>query len=404
MRWLAATAIAVLFTGCIEPGGPAQLQGEATSDPSGWPTALGCAFCYEPTIVADGSGGFWVDDWAVGLTHVHANGSVIAHEPPPLPEGLATRNEPAMAVADGALVYAFTSHNGVGVEDEILAGEPSNQILTYRLEGSGWTPTGTIRPGEASGLRYTGADRPWLASNGRHVVLSWATLNPRTVELAVSDDGGRTFGAPVRAIGHEQGFGDISPRPAVAVDGSILVPAMLGTTTHVGGVDLPGRLSVAVSSNGEDWATRDGPTLRPDEGPATYLAWTGTAWSPQAGFVLAWATDAGRILVSMSADAQSWSAPVLALEMGGAGYHPWLEASGACLTLSAWQQDRLVPDGARLHLASAGPDLAWRSQVVAEPSRMLTDFPSHAVVGRSAVVPWSADGETRLGVVPLLDC
>src|SRR5262245_22998792 len=62
---------------------------------------------------------------------------------------------------------------------------------------------------------------PWVAANGRFVAVAWgaAADGKGDIFAAVSRDGGRTFGAPVRvnaAVGEARISGEIAPRVSLS--------------------------------------------------------------------------------------------------------------------------------------------------------------------------------------------
>lgn len=392
-------ACALLLAGCASaPEGPdVPPDAERPGPPS--VGDLTCSFCYEPTVAALPEG-LLVDDWSRGWTLVARNGTLTTLTPPKPDLGPDTfTGEPFLVASEGVAVYALLAHSGNGLVNDVQSGRPLHEIRVFRGFPDA-AEVAAFRAGEAAGHPRALGDRPWVVAQGPRVFVSWALPNLGGIEGAWSEDGGRTWSEP-RIVFQTSALGTPSPRVALSDLGRLLVPTFTGTTTVVGGIDLPARLAVRWSDDGgRSWTEGEGPGILAANAPRGESFWVGTTWGPGVGFVLAWVTEAGPLVVSTSADGTGWSGPRVVHDLGTTGKHPWAEPYGRCVTLSAWSQD-VIARRSTLRLVVVHGEETVLEETLAEVEVPQTDFAQHAIQDGHAAFAWLAEGSHRLARVPL---
>ena len=231
-------------------------------------------------------------------------------------DGGTTWSERSMAVPGFGATYdpsaAFFSPQGVVFADTALQPEKpcwsggSVAVFTSRNAGRTWSPPALIRDERGTPAF---ADKPMIAADPTtgDVYLAWSqasaseTTNfcqpiPATNELllAVSHDGGRTFGPPVKiaAPGFPTAFGAVM---AVTPGGGLTV-AFEASRRSVSPVQAA--IFVADSTNGGKSfgrPVRVGPAVEPTTPPDVNLyatSWPSIAANPDGSIAIAWASGA----------------------------------------------------------------------------------------------------------------
>lgn len=104
----------------------------------------------------------------------------------------------------------------VAYRDRVV-GDELRDIAVVRWLGDRWSDPTLLGPDgwAVAGCPVNGPD---VAVHGERVAVAWFTMEPSTrVNVALSTDGGATFGAPVAALASDAGA-DVHGRPAIAYD------------------------------------------------------------------------------------------------------------------------------------------------------------------------------------------
>jgi hypothetical protein len=310
-------ALAALIAGCA---GAAQRGAGPGARSASEPTILDAQACgnacFEPSVTALPDGRLAL--LGANLTILDpVNGTQRVTQRPPLPSGAPSG---AKVFGDGIVQ---TSPDGLLYDSDLVNSNGrfvGVMVAATADEGATWS-VDSFLPALPGDVPESAADRQWIgfAGNGR-LYVSWAEqffppaaplgLGAATgVWVARSDDGGRTFATPVRAVPYESRFayGKAGP-PVVDSAGRVSLPYWVDGCVPVACPGTPtissSALHLAVSTDeGASWtqlpvADADGSGF-----PSAAVA-PGDAW-----VVGYWDGSATRVTVSTDHGA-TWSAPV----------------------------------------------------------------------------------------------
>lgn len=345
--------------------------------------------CYEPSIAADGSGRWYVT-WLVGdRLAVLDNDGVQPREGPPPPRVLpapASRTsygDAWLTVGPGErlymvrMVFAFGQEVGVQVAASVDAARS-------------WELNTLVSPLGAPAQPVADLDRPWVAfgPEGEAYLAYHDATAGTTLWVARSDDGGRTFAAPVLAATPVDRLGALSPSgpPAIDPEGRVYLPYF--ADERLDGTFGARTVRVAVSSDGGRtyashvaWAAKSNGTL------GGY--WPTLAIAPDGSVLVSWVDDAGALNLARSNDhgttwahLWNWTPPE-----GRARLQPWLAVRGASSVLGWFSENEghsAVLAAARLSLSFDAPAAGKTAAVttISPPQRgspARTDYPALAL-------------------------
>jgi hypothetical protein len=168
----------------------------------------------------------------------------------------------AVLAADGSVVVAYRDRSESEIRD----------ISASRLEPNGWTAE---RPIHRDGWKISACpvNGPAMAAAGDRMVVAWFTApaEKRVVNVAFSEDGGATFGKPLRIDGGKpDGRVDV-----VLLDGGTAVVSWLERgKLQLGWVDASGLVGAPLTATTADRSRAGGFPRLALLGDLLFLAWT----------------------------------------------------------------------------------------------------------------------------------
>ena len=387
--------LAMLVAGCVsvppeEATGPDERPVLGAFLPPA--VAVRCENCREPTVAAHPDGTLFAIVGTPNGMGVSSDGGATWKEAdaPPLPPGIIpvlTRSDAILQTDSQGRLYftamAWQASDGIG-----YVFHSGIQVASSGDKGNTWDRNVLYSFPEGSGTAPLGADRPWLtiAPDGT-LYLSWLHYAGRVqtpsqgaplitgVWVARSDDGGLTFGSPVRATTTEGEGSGLSGQPVVDGQGQLVIPyGSYNYPQRVGRVTgEPLGLRLAVSA--DQGATFESRLAIPEVAIFPSLAVQGDHWA------LAWWVGEGNARLRLSHDGGTTWSEDINWTLGDRILHaPWLLPAPDGWDV-AWMSTndthetahvtRISFDGVVLHDGVAG--LAPR------PERYITTDFAHAV-------------------------
>jgi hypothetical protein len=371
----------VALAGCQGPAAaPAPPPPAAVAAPDAPVEVAACPGCYEATTAWSDGALFVSSHTAEGFSVSRDGGRTFAAmPPPPAPpgaEGFAPRDVTLQADGQGRLWWTALMGFAAGVQDP-----PGVQVARSDDGGRTWaTDVAVSLPRPLDPL----ADRQWLSvAPGGHAYLLCMCPFGTVPQLAHSGDDGASFG-PL----HPVTVGELGPYGSPAADGggTVVVPYLVGAA---------GKTAVAVAVS-TDHGTTFVPRVvaGPDADPSPCCTFPQAAWG--AGrFALSWLQADGTVALSTSPDGMEWTT----VTWGGKGaVAPWpaVQVRGPEVAMAWYESNASKVD---LVVASGDAQAMGAERVRVPMDDVATDFAWFAWSPDGAIATAWTDGETLRSLV-----